>query len=96
MERWIYIIKNKYVIAILAFTVWMLFFDRNDVTTQYQYYSQKKALEREKAYFTSEISRMEKEIQALQSDPNEIQRIAREKYQMKKDNEDVYVILEEK
>jgi len=94
MERWLHFFKNKYVLALLAFGVWLLFFDRHDVTAQYQYYTQLKSLEKERDFFTSEIERMEMEIQGLQTDPKEIQKIAREKYQMKKDNEDIFIIIQ--
>ena len=95
MERVLGAIRNKYFIAVVAFTVWMLFFDRNDVTTQYGYYSELKGLKAEKAFYTSEIERMTNAIRGLKNDPKEQERVARERYQMKKDNEDVFVIVEE-
>ena len=96
MNRLLAIIRNKYLIATSVFVVWMLFFDRHDLTTQYDYYNQLKALEAEKAYYEAEISRVEKGVEDLQGNAKEIERIAREKYQMKKSGEDVYIILEEK
>jgi|SRR5690606_5155411 len=95
MERLLSVIRNKYIIASVAFAVWMLFFDRHDVTTQYSYYSQLKELRAEKEFYTVEIDQVTKLIDDLRNDPQALQRIAREKYKMKKDNEDVYVILEE-
>ncbi|SEL85194.1 FtsB family cell division protein [Parapedobacter koreensis] len=94
MERLLSIIRNKYLIAAVAFVVWMLFFDRHDVATQYDYYSQLKGLKAEKAFYTTEIERVTKTIHDLNTSPQELQRIAREKYKMKKENEDVFVILE--
>ncbi|MBK1441099.1 septum formation initiator family protein [Parapedobacter sp. ISTM3] len=95
MERLLSIIRNKYLLAAAAFMVWMLFFDRHDVTTQYDYYSQLKGLKAEKAFYTAEIERVAKTIHDLNTDPQALQRIAREKYKMKKENEDVFVIVEE-
>ncbi|HAU54598.1 MAG TPA: septum formation initiator, partial [Sphingobacterium sp.] len=37
MQRLWSLIRNKYLLAALAFLVWMLFFDRNDFATQYSY-----------------------------------------------------------
>lgn len=88
------IIRNKYIIASAAFVVWMLFFDRHDVATQYDYYSQLKGLKAEKAFYTSEIERVTKTIHDLHTDPQALQRVAREKYKMKKENEDIFVIIE--
>lgn len=78
----------------MAFAVWMLFFDRHDVTTQYGYYRQLNDLKSQKEFYTTEIERITKTVEDIHSSPKELQRIAREKYQMKKDNEDVFVIVE--
>src|SRR5690606_19488189 len=95
MERLLSIIRNKYIIASVAFIIWMLFFDRNDVATQYGYYSQLKELRTEKAFYTTEIDKVTTSLHDLNSDPQALQRVAREKYKKKKENEDVFVIIEE-
>lgn len=94
MERLIFIVKNKFFIASCAFVIWMFFFDRYDVATQYSFQSEKSKLEYEKEFYTTEINNIEMSIKDVQYNQTEIQRIAREKYKMKKDNEDVYVIME--
>lgn len=94
MERFINTIRNKYLIAGVAFVVWMCFFDRYDFATQYNFQSEKSKLEEEKAYYTKEIAAIETAIKDVQYNPNEIQRIAREKYKMKKDKEDIYIVTE--
>ncbi|WP_160070414.1 FtsB family cell division protein [Sphingobacterium bovisgrunnientis] len=94
MERAVSLIKNKFLIAGFAFLVWMCFFDRYDFATQYGYQKEKNKLQYEKEFYTSEVEILEKSIKDAQYNPNEIQRIAREKYKMKKDNEDIYVISE--
>ena len=95
MERVLGAIRNKYFIAVVAFVVWMLFFDRHDVTTQYGYYSQLKDLKAEKAFYSTEINRLTKAIDDMDNNPKELERVARERYQMKKENEDIFVIVEE-
>ncbi len=94
MERIINTIRNKYLIAGVAFIVWMCFFDRYDFATQFSFQKEKTKLEEEKAYYTTEIENIEKSIKDVQYNPSEIQRIAREKYKMKKDHEDVYIVTE--
>ncbi|GGH12893.1 septum formation initiator family protein [Sphingobacterium alkalisoli] len=94
MERFLNLIKNKFLLAVIAFIIWMCFFDRYDFATQYNYYQEKSKLEKEKEFYVSEIVQIEKSINDVQFNPSEIQRIAREKYKMKKDNEDVYVLRE--
>lgn len=94
MIRVLNIARNKYLLAGVAFVVWMCFFDRYDVSTQYSYQTQKKALEKEQTFYETEISRIQQAIHDVQFNANEIQKIAREKYKMKKDNEDIYIITE--
>ena len=88
------VVKNKFLIAGLAFVLWMVFFDRYDLPTQYNFQNQKTKLEYEKEFYTTEITNIERAIKDVQYNQVEIQRIAREKYKMKKDNEDIYVIME--
>ncbi|WP_223857395.1 FtsB family cell division protein [Sphingobacterium micropteri] len=92
MERFLALIQNKYLIAGVAFFIWMCFFDRYDFSTQFAYQQEKNKLEREREFYESEITRIEQAIKDVQYSPREIQRIARERYKMKKDNEDIYVI----
>ena len=94
MERAVSLIKNKFLIASVAFLLWMCFFDRYDFATQFGYQKERNKLEYEREFYTTEIDKLEKSIKDAQYNPNEIQRIAREKYKMKKDNEDIYVISE--
>lgn len=86
------IIRNKYLVAAIAFVVWMVFFDKNDVFEQHerrQYFYQ---LEESKEYFTQEIQKERKFSQELKNNPAFIEKIAREKYFMKRDNEDLFII----
>lgn len=94
MNRLLSVIKNKYIIATVIFAVWMLFFDRHDVTTQYGYYSELKDLEAQRDFYTEEMEQLYQTVSDIHSNPEEVQRIARERYQMKKDNEDVFVVIE--
>jgi len=95
MKRALDIIRNKYIIASLAFLTWMLFFDRNDISSQYQYRSQLKELQLEKEFYLKETREVEIGLENLSTNPKKLEKFAREKYFMKKDNEDVYVIIRE-
>ncbi len=94
MERAVSLVKNKFLIAGIAFAIWICFFDRYDLATQYSYQQERDKLQYEKEFYSTEIVSLEQAIKDVQYNPNEIQRIAREKYKMKKDNEDIYVIME--
>ncbi len=79
----------------MAFVVWMLFFDKNDVVAQYEYRSQVNKLQEEKDFYVKEIAKVKKDLNELNTDLNTAEKFAREKYFMKKDNEDVFVIIQE-
>ena len=89
-------IKNKYLVTGLAFVVWLLFFDRNDVYTQYQRSNELKELEQSKDFYLKEIASERNELQQLESNPATLEKYAREKFYMKRDNEDVFIIQENK
>ena len=93
MKKFLNILKNKYYLSFALFIVWMLVFDRNDLISQYQHYNDLKLLEDQKAYYIKDIDRMEKDFINLTTDQNHLEKFGREKYLMKKDNEDVYVIV---
>lgn len=83
---------NKYLITGIAFALWMLFFDRNDITLQLKRVRElKKLLESEKA-MDRQITDTKQELSLLKTDPETLEKYARERYMMKKDNEDLFII----
>lgn len=94
MKPLIKIIKNKYFIATAVVFVWMIFFDKNDVFVQYQYARKVVALEEKRDFYKKEIEQLKKDIDLRQSTPEHLEKFAREKYLMKKDNEDIFVVVE--
>ncbi len=96
MKRLIDLFKNKYFLVTLAFVVWMIFFDKNDLFSQYQYHQQVSALKQERDFYQKETAKVNKDLDELTSNPQMLEKFAREKYLMKKDNEDVFVIVQPK
>lgn len=78
--------------ATTAFVVWMLFFDRNDVFTQMERRSELNELRQSKQYFEKQIADNRKFSKDLQFNASAIEKYAREKYLMKRDNEDLFII----
>ncbi len=74
----------------------MLFFDRNDLLSQYEYRSELNKFKEEKAFYISEIEKVKTDLDELSTNQERLEKFAREKYLMKKDDEDVYVIIREK
>ena len=95
MKRLFYLFKNKFFWVTAAFLVWMLFFDKNDLLSQYEYHQQVVKLKKECDFYTTQTAKVNKDMEELSSNPQQLEKFAREKYLMKKDNEDVFVIVQE-
>lgn len=86
-------LKNKYLLSLAVFVVWMFFFDDRDIiTTHFRYRNELRDLEKSKVYYEEQIAETRKELDKLQSDPALLEKYARERYRMKRDNEDLYII----
>jgi cell division protein FtsB len=96
MKRFIGLLKNKFFLVTLAFVVWMIFFDKNDLFSQYQYYKQVSKLKHDRDFYKKETTRVSRDLDELTSNPAKLEKFAREKYFMKKENEDVFVVVREK
>lgn len=96
MKKFLNILKNNYYIIIFAvFLLWMFLFDKNDLVSQYQHMQKLRGLEKDRDYIKQEIKIIEKDINDLSTDKEHLEKFAREKYLMKKENEDVFVIVKE-
>lgn len=87
-------LKNKYFISFAAFCVVLLFLDKNDIFSQYNRYKELGQLQQSKKYFISQIASERKDLEALESTPAAVEKVAREKYFMKRDNEEIFLIPE--
>jgi len=87
-------LKNKYILTAIGFVVWLLFFDHNDIFMQMERRGELRAAEKGKAYYTEQVDALKKELSELKGDPASAEKAAREKYMMKKDNEDLFIIEE--
>lgn len=87
------LIKNKYFLTIIALIVWLIFFDKNDFFTQRDTINKLNKLKSDQAYYVAEIEKNKIELQELKTNKESLEKFAREKYLMKKDNEDVFVFV---
>jgi cell division protein DivIC len=87
--------KNKYLLTLLVFSIWLLFFDDRDViTTHFKHRNELNQLEQSRDYYLQQIDNTREELDNLKSNPALMEKYAREKYWMKKDNEDLYILPE--
>lgn len=87
--------KNRYKLIIAAFLLWMIFFDKNNFIDQYKLREQYSKVLEEKEYYQAQIEQARKEREQLFTDEQALEKFAREKYHMKKDEEEVFIVVEE-
>jgi cell division protein DivIC len=90
-KAWYTFLVNKYVLVLVFFMVWLLFLDNYSYLDHRGLNKQIDELQDNKVYYEQEIKKDKNQIKRLKN-PAEIEKYAREKYYMKKDSEDIYII----
>ena len=85
-------LRNKFFLALTCFVIWMLFFDRNDLFSQLERRRELKEIRESKEYFAKRIAEDRKLSNDLQFNAEAIEKYAREKYLMKRENEEIFLI----
>jgi len=88
-------LKNKWVATILIFMVWMLFFDRNSVINQIGLVSSINNSEKLKEYYIEQFQSDSLALRVLKYDTSMLEKLGREKYLMKKPNEDIFLFVKD-
>jgi cell division protein DivIC len=86
--------RNFYAVTGVCFLIWMTFLDSNDLITRFKMGSKLRTLESEKEFYQGKIVEVEKDKQELTTNKELLEKFAREKYLMKKPNEDIFIIQE--
>ena len=91
---WDFIRRYKYVVAITVFLLIVGILDENSLWVRYQRQIEISNLQREIDKYKSQYNNEKAQLEALDNNPAAVERMARERYYMKRANEDVFVILE--
>lgn len=89
-------LRNRYSIAVLAVVGWVLLFDQNDAWTTIKNRRELGRMEEQKEWYSAEIQRTKEQLNEISSDKELLEKFARERYLMKRDNEDIFVLVPEK
>ncbi|MDQ6843057.1 MAG: septum formation initiator family protein [Bacteroidota bacterium] len=92
MRKLLNTFKNKYFITGITFAMWMLFFDRNDLSLQLKRVNELHKLQESEKTMDKQIADTKQELELLKTNPETLEKYAREKYLMKKENEDLYIV----
>jgi cell division protein FtsB len=87
--------KNKYIISLAFFAVYILIFSQNNLIERMSYMRQLRHLEQQKEYYKQQIKENSEKLHQLKTNTGNLEKFAREEYLMKKSDEDVYVIVKE-
>jgi cell division protein FtsB len=90
--RFFRILFNKYLLTAAAFIVLMLYFDQADWISQQARQRELQDVNDNISYLQQEVDRMDAEYKAIRTDPQALERYAREHYRMKRDTEDLYIV----
>jgi cell division protein FtsB len=85
-------LRNKYILTILFFIFWIIFLDDYNLIKQNQLQKEVEELENQKNYYTTQIKKDSTELYNLKNTAEQQEKFAREKFLMKKDNEEVFIL----
>jgi len=88
------VLINKYLLTTVAFVVWMVFFDSNNLVTRNRIQEKLDGLNAEKQFYLQEIRKDSLLTRQLMTDSARLERYARERYLMKKPDEDLYLVID--
>lgn len=89
------ILRNRYVLVLIAFVVYIGFFDAHDMISQFKIRMKINRLKTQIEYLEKDSREAEMRITELTSDRQALEKFARETYRMKRENEDIFVIMKE-
>ncbi|WP_185850469.1 FtsB family cell division protein [Blattabacterium cuenoti] len=90
------VIKNKYFWISLSFFIWMSFFDTNSLVLHWKIKNDIKEITLDRDYLKKKILLEENHLKKLTKDSKYLEKLAREKFHMKKEDEDLFVINKKK
>lgn len=90
-KKWFKLMTNMYILVLTIFVIWMAFFDTNSLLIHLELRREIKKLEEQKEFLKGEIEKDKKVLETL-SDKEELEKFAREKYYMKKEGEEIFLI----
>ena len=88
-------LDNRYTWATLAFLVWLIFFDRYNLINRSKTMGDLKNAKDQKEYYQKEIEKDQRSIKELTTDTASLEKFAREKYYLKKEDEDIFLIMKD-
>ena len=93
-KKLISILKDKFVLTFLIFVVWIFLFDSNNILDRMKDIRSLRQLERDEVYYLEKIKTDSARLQELITNDENLEKFAREQYLMKKENEDIFIVID--
>lgn len=87
------IFRNKYFLTLFIFIIWLILFDANNLIDRYKQIKDLHKLEKDKEYYIKKIEEDKRKLNELKTDNHNLEKFAREQYHMKKQDEDLFIVL---
>ena len=91
---WKYVSQHKYLITIVAFLIIIVFLDENNLIQRGRQRQEIKELTMEIEKYRNQYEEDTRMLKELMNNPEALEKVAREKYLMKKPNEDIFIFEE--
>jgi cell division protein DivIC len=85
--------RNKYILTIIIFFLWLLLFDANSLLDTFRAMKDLRQLEKDKEYYVNRINDDKRKLNELKTSNDNLEKFVREQYHMKKPDEDLYIIV---
>ncbi len=89
-------LRNRHGLAVLVLVGWITIFDQSDIWTTWKNHRELSDMEEQAEWYAAEITRTKEQLVEISSDQDLLEKFARERYLMKRDNEDIFVLVAEK
>lgn len=86
-------LRNKFVVTIIVFVLWLLLFDANNLLDRWRDLRKFKSLQKDKEYYMQRIEEDRGKLEELRTDNENLEKFAREQYRMKRPDEDIYIVV---
>lgn len=94
LSVWKYVSQHKYLITIIAFLIIIVFLDENNLIQRGKQRQEIKELTAEIEKYRNQYEEDTRMLKELMNNPEALEKVAREKYLMKKPNEDIFIFEE--
>lgn len=91
-KKWHHYLVNKYTIVGTVFIIYTIFFDQNSYLMHKELNREIEQLKEDIIYYENQLKKQQEELKSLKNNRDYYERVAREKYFMKRPNEDVFII----